>query len=176
MILGIEGEEIATAVARLVFAPADRYTLQVTQQESANAAVGDDGDVTHGFGHSDDLIDCPHNLRCASMAHSQPRMLSLGRAKNSSAVASNSALGKKPVDERSFSPRAAITAEISPTCGARTSAASRAFRSALQKRVPTAVIHGWRAANCIRRMPTGETRQSGTGVAGSMMTSGCVMK
>jgi hypothetical protein len=176
MILGIEGEEIATAVARLVFAPADRYTLQVTQQESANAAVGDDGDVTHGFGHSDDLIDCPHNLRCASMAHSQPRMLSLGRAKNSSAVASNSALGKKPVDERSFSPRAPTTIGLSPRRSAKISTASIAFRSALENSDRTEATQGRCAAACILRMPTGDSGQSGTWMVGSMTTSGWVMK
>ena len=176
MILGIEREEIATAVARLVFAPADRHTLEVTQQESANAAVGDDGDVTHRFGHSDDLIDCSHNPALRVDGALPAAYAFFGSSKELVGCCLEFGLGQEAVDERSLSPRAAITAEISPTCGARTSAASRAFRSALQNRVPTAETHGWRAANFIRRMPMGESRQSGTGVAGSMMTSGCVMK
>ena len=33
MILGVEGEEFATAIARLVLAPANRHTLEVIQQQ-----------------------------------------------------------------------------------------------------------------------------------------------
>jgi len=47
--------------------------------------------------------------RCASAARSQPWTLSCGRAKNSSASASNSFWGRYPVEERSFSPSSSIT-------------------------------------------------------------------
>jgi hypothetical protein len=56
------------------------------------------------------------------------------------------------------------------------SAASIALRSALQNTERTAASQGRRVANCILRMPTGDSRQSDTSTAGSIETSGCVMK
>ena len=48
-------------------------------------------------------------IRCwAALAVSQPKTESCGAAKNWSAIASNSLAGRKPVDERSFSPNSAI--------------------------------------------------------------------
>src|ERR1700733_10713302 len=51
-----------------------------------------------------------------------------------------------------------------------------AFLSALQNTERTAASHGCLIAACIRRLPTGESGQSGTGTAASILTSGWVMK
>ena len=63
------------------------------------------------------------------------------------------------------------TAAMSSVPGARVGAGS-----ALLNTAPSRLIHGFSSTKPIRRTPSGESGQSGTGTRGSMTTSGWVMK
>ena len=65
---------------------------------------------------------------------------------------------------------------LSLRCSVRIPAESNAFRSPLLNTERTVVTHGRCTASLILRRPTGDSGQSGTGMVGSMTTSGCVMK
>jgi hypothetical protein len=91
---GVECEEIAASARLIAFA---RYRLrpEMAEQQSADAAMPDEQDITLArFGQHGLDLDARILLCASRRARSQPRMLSVGEAKNASAIASNSGGGR----------------------------------------------------------------------------------
>jgi hypothetical protein len=84
--------------------------------------------------------------------------------------------GQVAVALRSFSPRLFSVVTPCPRCAARISAPSSALRSLLDQTAPIPPTQSCDSIARIRARPRSDSRQSGTGIAGSMTTSGWVMK
>ena len=57
----VKGKYITAPLARLIVGTTDRRAFHVTKQQGADAAMGDDGDVTFSRCHGDDVLDCVDN-------------------------------------------------------------------------------------------------------------------
>jgi hypothetical protein len=113
--------------------------------------------------------------RCAASALSQPSGPLAGPAKKRSTTASKASPGRKPVEDRSFSPNPSSTITSPPDSVAMIAASSIALRSVLEKIGTPGGTTPRRAKARARATPMSDKPHWGIGSSGSMTTSGCVM-
>ena len=165
--------KVIAAAGRLIVRPADRDFAVVAEQQSADGPMADDEHVA-AWCPIQNRLHPPHDPRLGidgrlPAAHACP-----GVAKKASTTTSNSAAGRKPVAERSFSCMASLTSMLRPRAAPRISAVSMALRSALAMICDVPDSHPAAASAVTRSRPTALKDHSGTGMVGSISTCGCV--
>lgn len=173
----IEGEPVSTICRGLLVTPADRHSGQMAIEQRPCASVPKNRNVAIVGGLGYDLFDRMNDPRlgiCRGLPAPNAR-LRLGKERINRCL---ELLLGEIARRRSVILAEAINHAVpcSPSSSARSCAPSRALRSLLEKIRRTPLAQGEAAIACMRARPRGLSGQSGTGMLGSIATSGWVMK
>jgi hypothetical protein len=173
----IEGEPVSTICCGLLVTPADRHCGQMAIEQRRCASVPNNRNIAVVGGLRDDLFDRANDPRLGICRGFPAPNAGLRLSKERINHCLELLLGE--VARR----RSVILAEaindavpVRPSPSAESCTASRALRSLLEKIWRTPLTQGEVAIACPRARPRTLSGQSGTGMLGSIATSGWAMK